>query len=394
MNIWYFNMNPNISLLNTHYAPSIHINETICGLQRLGHQVQYFSYADDLGRTEAKIRHGKNTLTHASQVILLVKPLVRDLYELYQNKFQDKSLIEPIFRNNSIDLVYERLFPSKSAVSACAQEHHVPVIVESNSSIEERKQYWGSPLLPLVNRVEQETLRRADAVTVVSTPLKRYYEKKGVASRKIVVLPNGVNEKRFSPERVLHNIRQDLGLEDKVVVGFVGNIHPYHGVELLLPLAHKLSLARNNIHFLIVGGGGRDGVKAMLASENLARFFSLVGPVPNSEVPDYIAAMDICLLPRFMWYGSPMKIFEYGVMGKAVVAPDMENIREVLRHGETAYLFEPENITALAQAIQELVGNPQWRTQLGNTVRQHILANHTWTKNAERIVEIHDRITS
>ena len=89
-----------------------------------------------------------------------------------------------------------------------------------------------------------------------------------------------------------------------------------------------------------------------------------------------------------------MKILEYGVMGKAVVAPDLENIREVLSHGETALLFELDNISALAQAIQQLVRDFQLRTQLGDSLRKHILANHTWTRNAERILEIYHQITA
>jgi glycosyltransferase involved in cell wall biosynthesis len=175
----------------------------------------------------------------------------------------------------------------------------------------------------------------------------------------------------------------------------VGNIRAYHGVELLVPLARQLHLAKDNLHFLIVGDEtGRDELKALLAREKLDNFFSLAGPVPNSEVPNYIAAMDICLLPRFMWYGSPMKIFEYGAMGKAIIAPDLENIREVLRHEETAYLFELDNIAALAQAVQTLVNDPPFRTQLGEAVRQYILAHHTWIRKAEKIVEVHDQIVS
>jgi glycosyltransferase involved in cell wall biosynthesis len=395
MNIWYFCVNPNISLHNMQYAPSIHIRETIQSLQALGHQVNHFLYADNLGPTEAKLRRGGKKEPGKTDLLLQpVKPLLRDVYELYQNLFQDRSRVEPIFRDHSIDLVYERMFPSRSIVSTCTQKYKVPLIVESNAPGEERK-VWGSPLYPLVGRIEKKILQQADAITVVSTPLKRHYEQEGIPPHKIVVLPNGVNEKRFSAANVSCNVREALGLEDKVVIGFVGNIRAYHGVELLVPLAHQLNLVKDNLHFLIVGDEtGRDELKALLASEKLDQFFSLAGPVPNSEVPNYIAAMDICLLPRFMWYGSPMKIFEYGAMGKAIIAPDLENIREVLRHEETAYLFELDNIAALAQAVQALVSNPQFRTQLGDAVRQYILAHHTWIRKAEKIVEVHHQIVS
>lgn len=393
MNIWYFCFDPKISLHNTQYAPSIHITETMGGLQSLGHQVRPFLYADNLRQTERGIRQNPLKLGQLNFLLGRAKPLLRDMYELYQNIFQDKSLIEPIFRNNSIDLVYERMWQSKSVVSACACQYKAPLIVESNTPVEARKQEWGSPLSFFIKRLEKKILQRADAVTVVSTPLKRYYEKLGVPSQKITVLPNAINEQRFSPGNMVHNVRAELGLDGKIVVGFVANIRTYHGIELLLQLARALQSARNEIHFLIVGSGlGRDELETALAQENLDSLFTFVGSVPNSEVPAYIAGMDICFLPRSNWYGSPMKILEYGAMAKPIIAPDIETVRDMVQHGVTAFLFEPENIPAMAQAIQELAGNAQLRAQLGDSARRHILANHTWTKNAERIMEIYQQI--
>ena len=394
MNIWYFCLDPRPSSRNKQYAPSIHIMETISALQAQGHSVHHFLYGDSIKQAESIMRQTSQKLDQKNFLFRVIKPLLRDVYELYQNT-QDKSFVKPIFQNNSIDVVYERLFHNKSTVSAYAQEYDVPLIVESNSPTGERIQYWGAPLSFITNYLEKKVLQRADAVIVVSTSLKKYYEKSGIHSEKIFVLPNGINEKRFAPETVSRNVRIELGLNDKVVLGFVGNIHTYHGIELFLPLARTFSSSKDNVHFLVVGGGpGRKDLHNILGFDNLDKFFTFIDPVPNSEIPNYIAAMDICLLPQFMWYGSPMKIFEYGAMGKAIIAPDLENIRDVLTHSETAFLFEPGDIAALTQAIQVLVNDTQLRVRLGNSVQQHILKNHTWAKNAERIIEIYNKITS
>jgi glycosyltransferase involved in cell wall biosynthesis len=366
--------------------------ETVIALQAQGHQVQSFFSGDLIKSKERVFRQTYQKLNQNNRLLAWTKSVMRDLFELYQN-MPEKSLIDSIFRDNDIDLIYERLAQNKSAVSACAQKYGIPLIVESNAPADEKRQYWGAPFFFVTQNLEKNVLERADGVIVVSTPLKRHYQKLGVRSEKIFVLPNGVNEKRFSPENVSRNVRAELKLEGKVVIGFVGNIHKYHGIELLLPLARTLGSSRNDIHYLIVGGESvLNNPQPALVSEDVDRLFTFIDPIPNTEVPDYIAAMDICLLPQFMWYGSPMKILEYGAMGKAIVAPNLENVRDVLVHGETALLFEPENLSALTQAVHELAGDEQLRNRIGTAIRKHILANHTWARNAERITQIYNQI--
>ena len=413
MNIWYFCLDPNISIHTHHRAPTIHIQETISSLQALGHEVGHFLYGDQLRPWEQRLRRPAQTQTQPeakqpsaqarrpkevqgspNSWLGHLKPLLRDAYQLYQNALLDRSLIEPVFAQNRIDLVYERLSHSKSSVSACAQKRDIPFIVESNSTVVELREFWGSPLWPLVGRVEIETVRRADAVIVVSTPLKRYYEGQGIPSDKIAVMPNGVNESCFTPDRVSRNLRAELGLEDKTVVGFVGNVRAYHGVELLVSLARMLDLARHNIQFLVVGDGmGMEDLLKTLNQDDLAGYFTFTGTVPHDEVPEYIAAMDICLMPRSNRQGSPMKLLEYGAMGKAMVAPNLGPIQDIFCHGDTAYLFEPENVPEMAAAVSALADDVHLRTSMGAAARRHILAHHTWRKNAERITEIYHQIT-
>lgn len=389
LNIWYFCLDPRPTSDDNVGAPSIHIMETVRALRAQGHRVEHFLYGDALRQTEKSMRETARRFSENNRLFRTVKPLLRDIYELYLDK-QDIHLIEPIFQNNPIDLAYERLSQHKSAVSVCTQKYEVPLIVESNAPVEERREYWGAPLFRVTKRLEKSILQRADAVTAVSSPLKRYYEQLGIEAAKIHVLPNGVNPERFSPSRLSCDVRTELGLNNNVVVGFVGNIFPYHGIELFLPLARACASSGSAIHSLVIGAGpGRADLQSALENEHLDETFTFIDPIPNSEVPNYLAAMDICILPRFMWYGSPMKVLEYGAMGKAIVAPNQENIRDILAHGETALLFEPHNTDALVQAVQELVKDEQLRVRLGKSARQHILSKHAWNKNAERIVEIY-----
>jgi glycosyltransferase involved in cell wall biosynthesis len=101
-----------------------------------------------------------------------------------------------------------------------------------------------------------------------------------------------------------------------------------------------------------------------------------------------IRQFDIALQPRVVPYASPLKIFEYMACGRAIVAPDQPNIREILVDGETALLFDPDDPAALWRAIRRLAGDPDLREALGQSARRALeAADHTWRRNASRIIE-------
>jgi glycosyltransferase involved in cell wall biosynthesis len=84
-----------------------------------------------------------------------------------------------------------------------------------------------------------------------------------------------------------------------------------------------------------------------------------------------------------------MKIFEYMGMGKCVVAPDQENIREILVSGRTALLFKPGSRNDMREAIQKAVRDPVLRKKLGVNARQEIFSRgFLWTRNAERAIAL------
>ena len=90
-----------------------------------------------------------------------------------------------------------------------------------------------------------------------------------------------------------------------------------------------------------------------------------VGPIDHSAIPPYVAAFDIALQPSAVAYASPLKLTEYMAMGKAIIAPDQPNIRELITHMETGLLIENGDTKGLAEAIALLVTNEELRLGLG-----------------------------
>jgi glycosyltransferase involved in cell wall biosynthesis len=86
------------------------------------------------------------------------------------------------------------------------------------------------------------------------------------------------------------------------------------------------------------------------------------------------------------FFGSPTKIFEYMAMAKGIVASNLGQLSQVLKHEKSALLVEPGSVNELASAIALLARNPALRNQLGYNARESALAEHTWRKNAERVL--------
>jgi glycosyltransferase involved in cell wall biosynthesis len=113
---------------------------------------------------------------------------------------------------------------------------------------------------------------------------------------------------------------------------------------------------------------------------------TFAGLVDRDGVARYIRAFDIALQPKAVDYASPLKLFEYMAAGKAIVAPDQANIREILVDGENARLFEPMDKDSFREAVLALAYDEAVRQHLGVAARRTIVAGgYTWAGNARRI---------
>lgn len=206
-----------------------------------------------------------------------------------------------------------------------------------------------------------------------------------------VIAPNGVELERFAslpdPERA----RQTLSLRAAPTVLCAGHLYAGRGADLFLALAESLSAA----HFVWVGGRASD-VEEWTRKAAGTRNVSFVGFVPNVEVPRYLAAADVLLMPyaRSIFgssgeassaaVASPMKMFEYMAAGRAILTSDLPVIREVLDDSSAAFA-PPEDIPAWTAALTSLLADPARRAALASAAHRNA-EKYTWQARAEKIL--------
>jgi glycosyltransferase involved in cell wall biosynthesis len=115
----------------------------------------------------------------------------------------------------------------------------------------------------------------------------------------------------------------------------------------------------------------------------------VTGIVGRDALAPHITLFDIALQPEVPPYASPLKLFEYMALSRAIVAPDAANIREVLTDGVDGLLFEPNDPASLAQKIRQLAASPALRAKLGAAASRKIVEDDiTWARNARRVISL------
>lgn len=327
----------------------------------------------------------------------VLRVILRDSAYLLHNLSFYSRLASLLRRRHDFDFVYERYYLYQFAASIAARKKSIPLILEFNASIEESRLTDGLGLRPLAALVERMLTRRADAVITVSGVLKKYLVSTGLPKEKIHVIHNGVNLSKFRVNTPGDAIRQRFGLPpDQIVVGFVGGFSVWHGAHLLVDVAPLATREDERIRFLMVGG--REGnprfesFRNAVRERGLAEVFRFAGEVPRENVPEYIAAMDIAVIPWATDYGSPTKTFEYMGMGKALVAPRVAALEEVLTDEETALLVTTADVHDMARAIVRLACDRTLREKLGENARKAVEEKYNWDRNAAVTLEIANRL--
>lgn len=355
---------------------SIHVQEVVRAFVRMGHEVTLFARRwggeapDDLAGVRC-VALPKATAEGSA----------REMRLLMANRTVP-ALIEAA---GPFDLVYERYALWSSSALQWSRAKGLPGVIEVNAPlVEEQAAHRALHNRSLAEEVSIEALIAARQVVAVSTGVARWLADEGVDPGKIEVIANGVDADRFTPA-----YRADCPVP---VIGFVGTLKPWHGLEVLVEAAARLKQQGLEFRLLLVGDGPeRLALEAALARHGLSAQTELTGAVDPAEIPALLARMDLAVAPYpnlAGFYFSPLKVMEYMAAGRAVVASRIGDIDGLITHEATGLLCEAGDSAALAEALAMLLRHPAERTRLGRAARQHAVAELGWSSVARRILAL------
>src|SRR5262249_53933488 len=197
------------------------------------------------------------------------------------------------------DFIYQRYSRFSWAGAAISYLTGIPLILEYNGSEVWLGRNWdGVSLFWLLERFEKLNLLAAQYICVVSEVEKNNLVCAGVAERKIIVNPNGVDVNVFKPGEGGAETRKKLGIEDKIVVGFAGTFCPWHGMLVLGDAIPRLP-PEADCHFLLIGDGNlRLDVESAIRANGAADRVTFTGRLSHKLMPAYLDACDILISPH------------------------------------------------------------------------------------------------
>jgi glycosyltransferase involved in cell wall biosynthesis len=360
----------------------------INALRRLGHEVMVVAPA----ATE-RARFGAD----AGAVVMLKRHIPRFAYELMEFGYSliAYQRLKRAVRKFRPDCLYERYNLLLPAGVWIKKNFGLPMLLEVNAPLyEERDKYERISLRRLAVWSQRYVWRSADFVLPVTAVLADMVLGAGVPKERIAVIPNGIDQERFCNNSLpTEDAKAKLGLSRRLVLGFTGFVREWHGLDRVVDLVadHGEGSA---LHLLIVGDGpARESLQARARQRGIVDRVTVTGVVDRDRVSDYVAAFDIALQPSVVPYASPLKLFEYLAMGRAIVAPASPNIMEVLTDGENAVLFDPSQADGMLRAIERICSDGELRRRVADGARRTIARRKfTWDDNARRVVELLDRL--
>ncbi len=285
--------------------------------------------------------------------------------------------------------IIERLSLFAGRGSQLADNLGVARLVEVNAPIaEERKRHFGLNLESAARQAESDSLKGA-SVVAVSEPLARWALDMGASRARVI--PNGADIEGLDPNLLsfLAPItRSRLGFAKSTpVVGFIGSLKPWHGVDVLIEAVSLLGQTMQ-LGLLIVGEGPEHDRLSKSVSRLAPQVNAVMtGAVELSRVAEHIAAMDISVAPysaNDFFYFSPLKVVEAMAAGRAVVASDFPPIRDLL--GSAGVLVTPGDSASLARSLQRLAAEPETRRLLGATARARAVERSSWSSVADAVL--------
>lgn len=312
------------------------------------------------------------------------------LFELLELAYNVRAwkVLAPQLAQTSPMVFYERYaFFLRAGVNA-AKQAGLPVILEVNEVVG-IKRARGQVLTEFGQRIERSVFTRADAIITVSSFLRERIIERGGREGAVHVVPNAVDAAWLNIPPGGEAIRCRLGLNGRAIVGFVGWFDRWDRLDLLIDVVARLATQAPQLVLLLVGDGPVSGsLREQAKRVGLADRVVLTGPVPRSEIVHYIDAMDLCVLPDSNPFGSPIVLFEFMGRGRAVVAPDLLPIRDVVEDEHTGLIVPPGNADALEEAVRRLIGDETLRARLGEAARRHVAERHTWTANSRFVARL------
>jgi len=234
--------------------------------------------------------------------------------------------------------------------------------------------------------LEKFLYKHADQVVVNSPGFIDHTRERG--ARNVELIPNGADTRMFDPLSGDVEFESSARYPDKYVALYAGAHGMSNDLEVVLEAAHLLKM-RSDILLVLLGDGKEKPALLTMAAEMGLTNLDFLPPVPKTEMPAALAAVDACIaiLKPIPLYGTvyPNKVFDYMAAAKPVLLAMDGVIREVIETAGAGMVIPPGNPAALANSITYLADHPDEGQDMGTRGRKYVQKHFNRPDQAEKL---------
>lgn len=328
-----------------------------------------YAYRKEITNQDLKAYYGKNSEFNLSFINHLI-PNIRGIEKL---TFAIRSALK--IKNSQCELVYTRNIPILISVLMFTS---IPIVFETYRPWPNQNKlshYFFSK----ISRV-----KKVIGIVLHSEFAKKSFLEVGFSASKLLVAHNAFDLKEYDVVDPVE-VRRTYSLpEDKLITVYSGRVNNEKGLQRMLSLAGRFK----DTFFLIVGSEGEGDIeKEAKIHDNV----KVLGWMDKKAVFSILQASDILYIPPTLMAREvskntvlPLKTFIYKAAGRAILAPNSEDLCEVLTHNETAFLVDPDNDDEENKAFSTLINDNKLRDSLGKAAKEE-MTELTWKNRATGI---------
>lgn len=386
-------------------AAVLHVKSVRQALKKRGHQIRLVTFhqgeiqwSDDLVTWHpAEISACQTGLSRTIESV--IRGVQRRLHLPFFRLFDSYRFSEACYSALAgFDILYERYWLMSYGGLMAAKHLGIPLIYEVNGDLVEEYAQLGIHLSRVqwaiskfINRLM--FLKASRVVAVSQTLQEQLIRRWQISPSQVTVVDNGAQVDLFANSKGTEETRTRYGLNNGPVIMFVGSFKPWHGLDLLVESFRIVAKKHTGAKLALVGDGPvRPDLESQLHSWELQERTVFTGVVKHQDVAALLSTAEVAVVnPKVSPAASaqsPLKLFEYMAAGKAIVAPATPNIERILTHRVNGLLVPPDDADALANALLELVNNPDLRRRLGQSAREEALRKHSWDRAASELEAI------
>jgi PEP-CTERM/exosortase A-associated glycosyltransferase len=281
----------------------------------------------------------------------------------------------------------------------------IPVVYEMRASWEDAAVSHGTAkegnLRYRISRaIETYTQKKADHITTICDGLKKDIMSRSISDHKITVIPNAVDVKEFNqPKPDAGQLKTDLGLNGKIIIGYIGSFYHYEGLDIFIDALKYLLDKNSNFIALLVGGGfEEEELKQKVTKLGLENRVVFIGRVPHECVSQYYSLIDILVYARrsirLTEIVTPLKPLEAMANKKPIVASDVGGHTELISDGVTGKLFKSEDPISLGNSVLDIVNKGEDYNEVLDNAYKYVAEERNWQRSVSNYKPVYSSLSS